>query len=134
MYTDIAQLHLPSGAVKKDGPSAGLCMTIALISLLANRPVPSSVAFTGELTLRGAVTPVGGIREKVLGAQRAGVTRVYLPERNRRDVESELKGKAHGVEVRYVRDVEGAVMEIWGRGAWTSREGTRKDFPREARL
>ena len=72
------QLHLPSGAVKKDGPSAGIAMAVAFVSLLTCRPVPATTAFTGEITLRGAVTAVGGIREKVLAAHRAGMTRYVL--------------------------------------------------------
>lgn len=126
--------------MKKDGPSAGLGMCLAFISLLSARPVPSALAFTGELTLRGAVTPIGGVREKVLGAHRAGVSRVYLPERNRRDVESELKGKKHGVDVRYVADVRGAVREVWDKEAWKDQdvEGTgkrgKREIVREARL
>ncbi len=67
------QLHLPSGSIKKDGPSAGVAMVTAFVSLLTGRAVPPTTAMTGEITLRGAVTPVGGIKEKVLGAHRAGI-------------------------------------------------------------
>jgi ATP-dependent Lon protease len=69
------QLHLPSGSIKKDGPSAGIAMVMAFVSLLSDRAVPPTTAMTGEITLRGLVTPVGGIKEKVLGAHRAGIKR-----------------------------------------------------------
>jgi ATP-dependent Lon protease len=80
-------LHVPAGAVPKDGPSAGVTMTTALASLATGQPVDSEVAMTGEITLRGKVLPVGGIREKVLAAHRAGIRTVILPRRNERDLE-----------------------------------------------
>lgn len=79
-------LHFPAGAVKKDGPSAGVTVTCAIISLLTQTPIKQRVAMTGEMTLRGEVLPVGGIREKVVAARRAGVTTVIVPARNRADV------------------------------------------------
>jgi ATP-dependent Lon protease len=79
-------LHVPAGGVSKDGPSAGVAITVALTSLLTGRRVRGDVAMTGEITLRGTVLPVGGIKEKVLAAHRAGVKRVVLPERNRKDI------------------------------------------------
>jgi ATP-dependent Lon protease len=80
-------VHLPAGAIPKDGPSAGVTLYVALVSLLTGRTVRSDVAMTGEISLRGLVLPVGGIKEKVLGAHAAGIRRVLLPERNRPDVE-----------------------------------------------
>ncbi|HZT52487.1 MAG TPA: endopeptidase La, partial [Stellaceae bacterium] len=80
-------IHVPAGAIPKDGPSAGVAMTVALISLLTDRPTRSDTAMTGEISLRGLVLPVGGIKEKVTAAARAGITTVLLPARNRRDLE-----------------------------------------------
>jgi ATP-dependent Lon protease len=80
-------VHVPAGATPKDGPSAGVAMFVALTSLLTARPVRSDVAMTGEISLRGLVLPIGGVKEKVLAALRAGITTVMLPARNRRDLE-----------------------------------------------
>jgi len=80
-------LHVPAGAISKDGPSAGVAITVALLSLLSQRTVSPSLAMTGEVTLRGLVLPVGGIKEKVIAAHKGGVTHVILPMRNKRDLE-----------------------------------------------
>jgi ATP-dependent Lon protease len=80
-------IHVPAGATPKDGPSAGVAIFVALASLLTGRPVHSDVAMTGEISLRGLVLPIGGVKEKVLAALRAGITTVMLPARNRRDLE-----------------------------------------------
>ncbi|KAL1745337.1 Lon protease C-terminal proteolytic domain-containing protein [Schizophyllum fasciatum] len=114
-------LHLPAGAQKKDGPSAGTAMTCALVSLLTGRVVPTHVAMTGEITLRGRVTPVGGIKEKVLGAHRAGVTRVILPCANRKDVEHDVAAEIRNeMEFVFVRTVREALDAAFGPGklAW----------------
>ena len=80
-------IHLPAGAIPKDGPSAGVTLVTVLTSLLTGRRVRDDLAMTGEVTLRGKVLPVGGIKDKVLGAQRAGITTIILPRRNEKDLE-----------------------------------------------
>jgi len=80
-------VHIPAGAIPKDGPSAGVALTIAMVSLLTQRKARPHIAMTGEITLRGMVLKVGGIKEKVLGAHRAGITTVILPASNQVDLE-----------------------------------------------
>lgn len=80
-------IHFPAGAVPKDGPSAGVTLVTALVSLFAKRSVRADTAMTGEMTLRGLVLPVGGIKDKILAAHRCGIRRVILPERNRKDLQ-----------------------------------------------
>ncbi len=96
-------VHCPSGAIPKDGPSAGLAHTIALISLFSGKAVPPQIAMTGEISLRGRVMPVGGIKEKLIGALRAGVRTVLLPVQNRKDVKDLLQEVKDGLEIIHVR-------------------------------
>ena len=101
-------IHVPAGAVPKDGPSAGVTLTTALASLLTGRVVDPHIAMTGEVSLRGAVTPIGGLPEKLMAAQRAGVTKVFIPEPNMhdlKDVAQEVLDKIEVVPVSTVRDI-----------------------------
>ncbi|WP_412067783.1 endopeptidase La [Rubrivirga sp. IMCC43871] len=107
-YWDL-HVHVPAGAVPKDGPSAGVAMTAALASIYTRRCVRHDVAMTGEITLRGLVLPVGGIKEKVLAARRAGISCVVLPEKNKKDVD-EIKDEAiEGLDVHYVKRIDEAL-------------------------
>jgi ATP-dependent Lon protease len=100
-------MHVPAGAIPKDGPSAGVTMATALVSLLTGRRVRPHLAMTGEITLSGLVLPVGGIKEKVLAAKRAGVTEVLLPHQNAPHVEEDLKkGQLEGLALHYVRTMD----------------------------
>jgi ATP-dependent Lon protease len=108
--THDVHVHVPQGAVPKDGPSAGIGMVSSLASLLTGRSTLPRVAMTGEITLRGKVLPVGGIKEKVLAAKRAGIERVVLPERNRRDVEEISSDLLDGLELCFVGTIEEALQ------------------------
>jgi len=103
-------VHVPAGAVPKDGPSAGVAMVTSLASLVTGRAVRSEVAMTGEITLRGKILPVGGIKEKVLAAKRAGVQRVVLPEQNRNDVEEIEDDLLEGLQLEYVGRIDEALQ------------------------
>jgi ATP-dependent Lon protease len=99
-------VHIPAGAIPKDGPSAGITLFIALASLLKNRCVRPDVAVTGEITLRGAVLPVGGIKEKVLAAHRAGIKTVVLPGRNQKDLVDVPEQAQNELTIRFVDRVD----------------------------
>ncbi len=102
-------VHVPQGGVPKDGPSAGVGMVSALASLMTGRTMVHRVAMTGEITLRGKVLPVGGVKEKVLAAKRAGIERVVLPEQNRRDVDEITDGLLDGLDLRFVSTIDEAL-------------------------
>jgi ATP-dependent Lon protease len=104
-------LHVPAGAVPKDGPSAGIAMTTALASLLTDRPVKSSLAMTGEVTLQGRVLPIGGVKQKVLAAHRAGIREVILPKRNEGDIEDVPEGVRDDITFHTLEDV-GEVLAV----------------------
>ncbi len=99
-------IHVPSGAIPKDGPSAGITMVTALASLLTERKVRQDVAMTGEITLRGKVMPIGGVKEKVLAARRAGVTTVILPQRNEKDLEDVPPKVREEMQFRFVEAID----------------------------
>ncbi len=99
-------VHVPAGAIPKDGPSAGVTMATAIASLATGRRVRSDVAMTGEITLTGRVLPVGGIKEKVLAAHRAGLKRVVLPERNRKDMLEDVPEEVRrSIQIEYADTV-----------------------------
>ena len=105
-------VHVPAGATPKDGPSAGVAMFTALTSLLTNRTVRSDTAMTGEISLRGLVLPVGGIKEKVVAAAAAGLTRVMLPARNRRDFDEIPQGARDRLEFIWLERVDDAIAAV----------------------
>jgi ATP-dependent Lon protease len=107
-------VHVPAGAIPKDGPSAGVAMFMALASLLTERPVRHDVAMTGEISLRGLVLPVGGIKEKVLAAMRAGITTVMLPARNRKDLQDVPESARERLKFVWLETVDDAVREALG--------------------
>src|SRR5690242_6238113 len=113
--TDI-HVHVPAGAIPKDGPSAGVTMATALVSALSRRPARHDIAMTGEVTLRGRVLPIGGVKEKVLGAVRAGITSVILPKENERDLEDLPDEVRKTLHVHLVEEL-GDVLSLALRGA-----------------
>ena len=123
--TDL-HIHVPAGAIPKDGPSAGVALFIALASLFMDRPVAKDVAMTGEISLRGLVLPVGGIKEKVIAALAAGIKRVMLPERNQKDLDDVPVGTRQQIEFIFLKDValalEVAVGHAPAPGVTTSPE------------
>jgi ATP-dependent Lon protease len=121
MFDRDIHIHVPAGAIPKDGPSAGVTMASAVVSTLSGRPVRHDIAMTGEITLRGRVLPIGGVKEKVLGAVRAGITRIIVPKENEPDLEDLPQEVRDKVEVHLVSEL-GEVLALTLRGA-TFREG-----------
>ena len=110
-------IHVPAGAIPKDGPSAGVAMTVALTSLLTSRSIRSDTAMTGEISLRGLVLPVGGIKEKAVAAARAGIKTVMLPARNKKDLEDIPADARRLVEFVWIEDVDQASEVALGSGS-----------------
>jgi len=105
-------IHVPGGAIPKDGPSAGTTIAIALISLLKQQPAKRDVAISGELTLSGRILPVGGIKEKILAARRAGVKTIILPLKNRVDIENLPQDVKDGLEIILTDRIEEIVDRV----------------------
>ncbi|MBR3719872.1 MAG: endopeptidase La, partial [Firmicutes bacterium] len=106
-------IHVPAGAVPKDGPSAGVALTTALSSLLTGRSVDPHIAMTGEVALRGAVTPIGGLPEKLMAAQRAGITKVFIPAENQQELKDVAKEVLDKIEIVPVKEV-GEILKAVG--------------------
>src|SRR5208282_635125 len=104
-------IHVPAGAVPKDGPSAGVAMFTALASLMLNKPVHHDVAMTGEITLRGLVLPIGGLKEKTLAAKRAGIRHVIVPKRNERDMVEIPEEVRKTVQFHFVENIDQVLLE-----------------------
>ncbi len=99
-------LHIPAGAIPKDGPSAGITMATAMASIFQNRPVKHDVGMTGEITLRGRVLPIGGLKSKILAAQRAGLKKVIIPEKNKKDLKDIPKSVKKALDIKFVNNVD----------------------------
>ncbi len=121
MFDRDLHIHVPAGAIPKDGPSAGVTMASALVSALSGRPVRHDIAMTGEITLRGRVLPIGGVKEKVLGAERAGITHIILPRDNEPDLEDLPEEVRSRLSIYLVEEL-GEVLALTLRGA-SFREG-----------
>ena len=106
-------IHIPEGAVPKDGPSAGITMATAMLSAVTGRKVSAKVAMTGEITLRGRVLPIGGLKEKVLAAKMAHLKKVLVPDKNRRDISELSKEITGGLEIVYVKTMEDVLREAF---------------------
>jgi len=128
-------VHIPAGAIPKDGPSAGVTMTTAIVSLLTDRPVNHELAMTGEITLRGTVMPVGGIKEKVLAAHRAGIKTVMMPDKNEKDLIEIGDDMNVDLEFRFASVIEDVLKLALGedildgerKGHWYEDEDKKKD-------
>jgi ATP-dependent Lon protease len=112
--TSDLHIHLPQGAIKKDGPSAGVALSCAVVSVFTKRPIRNDVAITGEIDLRGNALPVGGIKEKVLAAHRAGIKIVFLPERNRKDTIDIPEEVRTQLDLRYMTKIDDALAVALG--------------------
>ena len=106
-------IHIPEGAVPKDGPSAGITMATAMLSAVINRKVKAKIAMTGEITLRGRVLPIGGLKEKILAAKMAHMKTVLVPDKNRPDIAELSKEITKGLTIVYVKNMEDVLKEAF---------------------
>jgi ATP-dependent Lon protease len=120
-------IHVPAGAIPKDGPSAGVTLLVSLVSLLTGMPVPSELAMTGEITLRGKVLPVGGIKEKVIAAKSAGVRRVILPDKNEKDLEDVSESVKQALTFDFVSEIDHVLDLVFGPGLRDRGRTPRRD-------
>jgi ATP-dependent Lon protease len=132
-------IHIPEGAIPKDGPSAGITMATAMISAFTGRPVRRSVAMTGEITLRGNVLPIGGLKEKILAARRAGLTTILCPKLNKKELDEVATHLRRGMDFHLVEHVD-EVLKLALLSAGDSSVGARtapkappKPFPAKPR-
>jgi ATP-dependent Lon protease len=125
-------VHVPAGAVPKDGPSAGITMATALVSLATGRPMRGDTAMTGEITLTGQVLPIGGLKEKALAAQRAGLARVIAPALNEPDLEDFPDALIDGIEFVFVESIDAVLEEALEQPKPAARRRNRpRAVPRE---
>lgn len=108
-------IHVPEGAVPKDGPSAGVTLTTALVSALSNRPVDCHIGMTGEITLRGSVLPIGGLREKSIAASRSGLTKIFIPKENERDIEDIPEEVRKVLEIKPVSHISEIINSVFSK-------------------
>ncbi|MBS0289385.1 MAG: endopeptidase La [Proteobacteria bacterium] len=125
-------IHVPEGATPKDGPSAGIGMCTAIVSILTGIPVRADVAMTGEITLRGEVLPIGGLKEKLLAARRAGIAEVIIPEENRRDLKEIPKNIQEDLKIHCVKWIDEVFQIALTRLPQPGAEGTKSETPEEA--
>ena len=116
-------VHVPAGAIPKDGPSAGVAMFLSLVSLLTGKKLPADTAMTGEISLRGLVLPVGGIKEKAVAAARAGIKRVLMPARNKKDLEDIPEAARNKLEFVWLESVDDAMAAAFGRESPVATHG-----------
>ncbi|KKA27873.1 hypothetical protein TD95_005360, partial [Thielaviopsis punctulata] len=118
MHARDLHVHCPAGSIPKDGPSSGMAQAIAMISLFSGNAVPPDLAMTGEISLRGRITAVGGIKEKLIGAHRAGVKTVILPEQNKRDTKGLPQEVKEGLKIVYVTHIWDSIRIVWPDSKW----------------
>jgi ATP-dependent Lon protease len=123
--TDV-HIHIPSGAIPKDGPSGGLALIMSLASLIKNSTIDPKIAFSGEITLTGRILPVGGIKEKVIAAKRAGITRIFLPKNNEKDLEEIPKHVRAGLSFQFVSSIGQALQLIFPEKAKKTKKRKKK--------